>query len=449
MTTHRDYSSSATLRRNLSFGKCYRYSGCYGALWGISMIITSWVVVLQRIEDVEAFLTTSVTRSRNRSLLPRQATTTTIVETTPTATTTVTATATATTLATTPPTNINVNTGVLLLDWSFLDGVYLIHCSNGDPEGTRLTSTTNVLKYVNLLDGVSIKEFETDDENRVRGCYTSHLSIYREVLRQEDLNTNDNDHNKATFPTHRALSNNRHVLILEDNLALNRKVISHQTLDSIATFLQSNQDWDVMHLAYIPYVPHLKVSTTTTTEYDQNNDIVKLSTGIGSALGTTAYIINTPAMKRLVQEDDSNGGYHQLPIPDVMAKVFGESRYASNPTLFVRAPTTKSLVNPQLDDLREILFQPVVTDLAQRLLVITGLSTNTLLPMIVVALLIASIASIQTSVYSVVQYCNTGSLDGHWVVPLFSIPLSLCSLALIVQGAILAPKPQPTDTSET
>jgi hypothetical protein len=419
------------------------------------MIITlmSWlfvvvvvVVVLHSIENVEAFwmTTTNAGRRNFRSLLPLPATTTTTVVGT---------TATATPPTTTTTTTTTTNT-VLLLDWSFLDGVYLIHCPNGDVDGIRLSSTTKILKYVNLLENVSIKEFETDDENRVRGCYNSHLTVYREVLRKDN---NDDINNKKTktglfnlkslFPTNsRGLSNNRNVLILEDNLALNGKVISQQTLDSIAAFLQSNQDtWDVMHLAYIPYVPDLQISKIN---HHHKMDIVKLSTGIGSALGTTAYIINTAAMKRLVQEDDWNGGFHQLPIPDVMAKLFGESRYASNPTLFVRAPTTKSLVNPQLDDLREILFQPVVTDFAQRLLVATGLSTNALLPMVVLALLTTSIASIQTSVDSVIHYWSTGSLDGPWIVPLLSVPLSLCSLALIVQGAILAPKPDTPDMSK-
>ncbi|KAG7347331.1 hypothetical protein IV203_016036 [Nitzschia inconspicua] len=367
----------------------------------------------------------------------------------------------ATTAATTTTSDI-ANDKSVALDWSFLDGVYLIHCPNGNAAAQRLSSTERILNNVNLLDMTILKEFQTDDENRIRGCYTSHLSVYRDILRDENNNSNNNNNNRPIFDfrlpfsgsnfvlfndrtdqrNNRLGSADKKVLILEDNLALNgsggsdsgNSIISQKAINSIATFVESNSSWDVMHLAYIPYVPDLQISRT------DNKDIVKLSTGTGSALGTTAYIINTQAMQRLVQEDDENG--FQLPIPDVMAKLFGESRYASNPTLFVRAPSTKSLVNPQLDDLREILFQPVVTAFAQRLLVWTGLSTNALLPIVVAALLTASIASIQTTVESIFQYWNTGSFDGPWIVPLLSIPLSLFSLALIVQGALLAPPKQ-------
>jgi hypothetical protein len=166
---------------------------------------------------------------------------------------------------------------------------------------------------------------------------------------------------------------------------------------------------------------------------------VKVSTGgVGSALGTTAYIINSKAMKRLVAEDDAHG--FTVPIPDAMATLFGESRYASNPTVFVRAPSTKSLVNPQLDDLRSILFQPAVTLVAQQLLVTTGLSTNALLPLMVLALVIGTAASAATSVDSATYFIQTGTLDRPWIIPLVSATFSIFSLSLIMQGVLLAPK---------
>lgn len=170
---------------------------------------------------------------------------------------------------------------------------------------------------------------------------------------------------------------------------------------------------------------------------------MKVSTGgVGSALGTTAYIINGQAMKRLVAEDDARG--FTVPIPDAMANLFGESRYASNPTIFVRAPSTKSLVNPQLDDLRSILFQPAVTLLAQQLLVTTRLSTNALLPLVVVILVVAAVASLATSIDSSLQLLQTGTLNGPWIIPLASVLFSIFSLGLIIQGALLAPKTDKT-----
>lgn len=185
--------------------------------------------------------------------------------------------------------------------------------------------------------------------------------------------------------------------------------------------------------AFIPYVPSLTVSRT------EDSRIVKVSTGgVGSALGTTAYIINSKAMKKLVAEDDARG--FTVPIPDAMANLFGESRYASNPTIFVRAPTTKSLVNPQLDDLRSILFQPAVTLLAQQLLVSTGLSTNMLLPLVILALVMGTVASAITSIESGLYFIQTGTFDRPWIIPLASVTFSIFSLLLIMQGILLAPK---------
>ena len=61
------------------------------------------------------------------------------------------------------------------LDWSFIDKVYLITCPNADKGSQRLTKTKEILSKVQLLDKVEIKEFDTDDDDRVRGCYASHI----------------------------------------------------------------------------------------------------------------------------------------------------------------------------------------------------------------------------------------------------------------------------------
>jgi len=62
------------------------------------------------------------------------------------------------------------------LDWSFRDGVYLSTCPNADPGSERLTKSMKILEEINLLDKTVINEFETDDEDRILGCYTSHVS---------------------------------------------------------------------------------------------------------------------------------------------------------------------------------------------------------------------------------------------------------------------------------
>ena len=63
-------------------------------------------------------------------------------------------------------------------------------------------------------------------------------------------------------------------------------------------------------------------------------------------------------------------------IPNVMARLFPDSRFAAYPMPFHRAAAVKSLVNGQLDSLRALLFKPEVYTWWERLLVGTGLSTN-------------------------------------------------------------------------
>ena len=63
-------------------------------------------------------------------------------------------------------------------------------------------------------------------------------------------------------------------------------------------------------------------------------------------------------------------------IPNVMARLFPDSRFAAYPMPFHRAAAVKSLVNGQLDSLRALLFKPEIYTWWERLLVGTGLSTN-------------------------------------------------------------------------
>ena len=335
------------------------------------------------------------------------------------------------------------------LDWSFVDSVYLIHCPNGDPDGTRIQSTQSILGQVDLLDSTMIKEFDTDDEDRVRGCYTSHISVFRDALAadsRQSSRTSNGFNLLEIFQKKKDSSNynrDHNVLIFEDNLYLGNKILLQNTLDAISDFVQNNEnEWDVIHLAYIPYVPDLTVSKTN------DKRIVKLSTASKqSALGTTAYIINSRAIKRILEEDEKNG--YTVSIPDAMADLFGETRYALNPTAFVRAPATKSLVNPQLDDLRTILFRPTVVAFVQQILVVTGLSTTVLLPVVILVLVLTSINSGSSTIHAALEFSSNGTLDGPLFFPVINAIFSLFSLGLIIQGILLAPAPNDdTDDNE-
>ena len=324
------------------------------------------------------------------------------------------------------------------LDWSFLFGVYIITCPNADPGSARLNEAKNLLSQANMLDEVQVKAFNTDDEDRIRGCYTSHISVIRDALVEMKKSKQGLSNPFQAFfsPKDEQLSNERRIiLVLEDNLALTGS-LDQAMIDAISGFVEENTQWDMIHLSYIPYVPNLVVTRT------ENEKIVQLNCGIGSALGTTAYIINEASMKRVIAQHDAQGYY--APIPDVMAEIFPNTRFAAFPTPFVRAPKTKSLVNPQLDDLREILFQPIVTSLVQKILALTGLSTNALLPMTIGLLLALTGLSGKESVDAISSILTTNSYDGPIFLVILSLTFTVFSLTILAQGAMLAPKPPQT-----
>lgn len=341
-------------------------------------------------------------------------------------------------------------------DWSFLDAVYLITCPNADPESLRLKKAKGVLLDLGLIDRVQIKEFATDDEDRIRGCYTSHISVMKDALNaikkqksgnvqngserqgwwqeflpfQRDDESVVNGHNKSSSSGGAVAK----IMVLEDNIEFSGN-LRQSTLDSISALASQSTSWDMIHLSYIPYVPNLVVSRT------DDESIVKLTCGIGSALGTTAYIINADGMERVVREDQERGYY--AAIPDVMAKLFPETRYGAFPTPFLRAPNTNSLVNPQLDDLRALLFRPSIVSLAQRTLVLSGLSTNKILPLTVAALLIVTALAGNVSFKAGYDIMTTGTYEGNLLLSLLSTAFSFTSLLILAQGVALAPKPPP------
>ena len=157
-------------------------------------------------------------------------------------------------------------------DWSFLDATYVITCPAADGTNPRLDNARQALSEVGL-DEFEPCEFQPDDEDRVRGCYTSHISVLEEAERRfvgtEDLN----------------------VLVIEDNLSLSTRLCG-STLESVRAFLSgSGAARDVMHLAYIMYVPGLAVGRVERPDGEKEESIVLLKSSIDSVLGTTAYVI--------------------------------------------------------------------------------------------------------------------------------------------------------------
>ena len=348
-------------------------------------------------------------------------------------------------------------------DWDFVDKVYLITCPNADPGSARLDKAKTILDKVGLLERVEVKEFDTDDEDRIRGCYMSHISVLKDGMRDIQMSSgitggsknvddwlgsllsmfgNNSDAKKkaeivSSKITIAANERPKCIMVLEDNLEFTGN-LNAETLKSVSRYL-GNSGADMIHLSYIPYVPNLIVSKT------EDKNIVALSTGQSSALGTTAYIITEKAMEILIQEDAKNG--FRAPIPDVMAEQFPDSRFSAYPTPFLRAPKIKSLVNPQLDGLREILFQPAVVSQVQSVLAMTGLSTNSLLFITVGALLAAGGVGVSGVVDAGNQFISTGSYDGNLFFLVVNIVFTTCALGILAQGAALAPKP-PAEVEE-
>jgi len=96
-------------------------------------------------------------------------------------------------------------------------------------------------------DRVEVRTFARDDGDRIRGCYTSHIAVLQEAAER-----------LADSPS-------ANVLVLEDNLAISPN-LSGDVLRAVQLFCEGSADGasrrDMVHLAYIMYVPGLSVART-------------------------------------------------------------------------------------------------------------------------------------------------------------------------------------------
>ncbi|GMI07512.1 hypothetical protein TrRE_jg3493 [Triparma retinervis] len=241
-----------------------------------------------------------------------------------------------------------------------------------------------------LANIVEVKKFQTDDEDRIRGCYNSHIEIYKEIASRYKG------------------ASDYSVLVLEDNISQS-PLLSQSTLSNLASFQSRRQGgWDMLHLAYIMYVPGLQVTKT------DMGGVVSLKTGEQAALGTTAYVISKRGVDALLEYHEKFG--YTIAIPDLMARLFPSSRYAAHPMMFHRASKIKSLVNPQLDTLRELLFEPLFYTNWERAMVSTGLGTNAIFISVVLALVAVSARSGITTADAIKQLLTTGGYEGNVVI---------------------------------
>ena len=303
-------------------------------------------------------------------------------------------------------------------NWDFLDAAYLITCPQPDGTNPRLQETWPLLQSVGLDKLVNVRKFEKDDDDRIRGCYNSHIQIMKEA--QNTLKGRENIN----------------VLVLEDNLALSTR-FQIKTLDAVREFVTGSpapgDRRDMAHLAYIMYVPGLSVERT------DDEHIVRLICTPDSVLGTSAYILTRSGLDSVLHEHERVG--YVDAIPNVMARLFADSRFAAFPMLFHRSAGIKSLVNAQLDTLRALIFIPAVFTKWEWLLVSTGLSTNVLFPALCLLVAVGAVSGASELVYSL-----SASARGEQVgvlLPLLSAISTTGFLAILAYGLALAPKPQP------
>jgi len=326
-------------------------------------------------------------------------------------------------------------------DWSFVDAAYLITCPSSDGRNPRLDAAWRQLQAIGLDSKTEVCEFSTDDEDRVRGCYMSHISVLEKA---------------ASHFASRDRSEGLNILVLEDNLSISPR-IAQDTLDSVADFfLHSRQnndgvgikEWDMVHLAYNMYVPGLSVK-----RIPKESHVIQLRCNANSALGTTAYMISRSGLDRLLSEHRRTGYIPGDAIPNLMARLFPKSRYAAFPMPLHRSAEIKSLVNSQLDTLRSMIYRPQVYTNWERALVGTGLSTNVLFPALVFLLLAGTLAGWGDAIPAflaaargeTVSFGSDIALDVQSLLSVCRIGVSAGCLAILGYGLALAPRPQEAD----
>ena len=224
----------------------------------------------------------------------------------------------------------------------------------------------------------------------------------------------------------------------------------------MAAFLgepQARQPWDVFHLAYMMYVPGLSLHPTDTDNSDTNTNnsddaaaatraagnrnrrrsVVRMRADAQASVGTSAYVISRSGVDAFLAHHAAHG--YTEAVPNVMATLFPATRFAAYPMPLHRAAGVGSLVNPQMDDFRKIMFAPAMVGVWERLMVATGLQNNQLFPGLVVGLLSMALAGVGVGVGG--MGASSGSAgDGGQAFSLAQ-GLVLAPLAVALWGAAL------------
>ena len=144
----------------------------------------------------------------------------------------------------------------------------------------------------------------------------------------------------------------------------------------------------------------------------KEENVRKMYTDESSAVGTSAYIVSKKGVDAMLRNDEEFGFTEA--VPNVMSRLFPESRYAAYPMVFHRAGKINSLVNPQLDDFHGIMFTPVMYTNWEKLMVSTGLQNNQLFPGLLITLLFSVLAATVSVLNNGVRWINWWVTIKNW-----------------------------------
>ncbi|CAJ1337729.1 unnamed protein product [Effrenium voratum] len=169
-----------------------------------------------------------------------------------------------------------------------------------------------------------LRTFQRDAELGARGCYSSHLAVYREAL-------------ESQLPF---------AMIFEDNLQVTVDQAEARDLLAKAEDFCLEEQPQVLHLSLVHSAASLRLTRhkgLVRGERTSPDGYGPVFIERPPGLGTTGYVICRQAMERLVELDRVQG--YQQPIDELLAAQFPET-FALFPAVLHRGPA-QSLINPE------------------------------------------------------------------------------------------------------
>lgn len=227
---------------------------------------------------------------------------------------------------------------------------------------------SNALAALETVCNPRVRLFKRDVADGARGCYFSHLAVYEEVTSEG-------------MPW---------AVIFEDNVLVLSASDLKTMLDTLDEWASAATSWKILHLSLVHSAASLKLRKADAQKDAQVLGVagvvrvertapdwygpVKIERAPG--LGTTAYVISSEAAKDVLKRH-AETGYTQ-PIDDLLVELFGASgTFAAYPAPVHRGRVV-SLINPDQELFRAVMYDPRVFKNVEWTLVQTGLSSSQL-----------------------------------------------------------------------